>query len=81
MTLMHKYPEDDIAMVKGNNWPYPHVLCMKKSLSNGDYEHGCIVRSDRSVIFKTNVWDWNPNTEKIKYNSVEAMVDDGWMVD
>lgn len=83
MTDMTWTPKDDIELIQSGNWPSPHVLCMKKPSDqpSGDYECGCIIPEAKSIIIKTNVWDWNPQARKIKYDSVEEMVADGWMVD
>lgn len=89
---MKKWPEDDIAMVETGDWPFQSfkngmglVLCVKKPPlvhGHGDYEFGCILPKSKSTVVKSSVWDCqNPNVEKIEYNSVEEMVNDGWMVD
>ncbi len=82
--MTRKWPDDDIAMIKTGSWPHRHALCLKKPPlvhGHGDDEFGCITPDAKSTVVKTNVWNWNPNAEKIEYNSVEEMVNDGWMVD
>lgn len=75
-----KWRDEDIAMIKNGSWPCEFALPVKK-FRDGDYECGCITLTERTVILKTSIWDFDLSAEKIKYNSVEELVADGWMVD
>lgn len=72
--------EDDIAMIKGGSWPCGFALAMKKR-TDRDYEHGCVASTERTVVLRTNIFDFNPYAKRTEYNSVEEMVANGWMVD
>ena len=75
-------PKDDIAMIKVGSWPCLFALPVKKpGTLEGDYDHGCITPDEKTAILKTSLWDFDPFAKKIEYESVEAMVADGWMVD
>lgn len=75
--------DDDIAMIKNAcSWPCPFALPLKKSSNIGEPPTcGCLTPDDRTTIIMTSIWDFDPGAEKIKYDSVEKMVEDGWMVD
>ncbi len=75
--------QDDIDMIKTNNWPCEFALAMKRPNNTSflGYEHGCIAPMERTVILKTSIFDFNPFAKRIEYGSVEEMVTDGWMVD
>lgn len=50
-----------------------------KAIYAGSFDPPTTGPDAKSTVFKINVWDWNPG--KIEYNSVEEMVQVGWMVD
>ncbi len=74
-------PEDDIAMIKGGPWPCVFALPLKRRLGTSGGDYGCVTPDERSVILVTTIWDFDPFAKKIEYDSVEAMIADGWMVD
>lgn len=79
-----KWRDEDIAMIKSGSWPCEFALPVKKpplTRGYGDYEFGCIVPTEKTVVLKTDLWDFDPFAERIEYNSVEELIADGWMVD
>ena len=75
--------EDDIALIKGNDWPCGFALPVKRPIGNsGNYEFGCITPDNRMMILATNLYEFNPFAKvHCEYESVEELVADGWMVD
>lgn len=74
-------PEDDIAMIKVGSWPCSFALPLKRISGTLGGDYGCISPDEKTIILITAIWDFNPFAKKIEYDSVEAMVADGWMVD
>ena len=74
-------PKDDIAMIKVGSWPCSFALPLKRFLGTSGGDYGCITPDEKTTILITTLWDFNPFAKKIKYDSVEAMVADGWIVD
>lgn len=73
-------PEDDIAMIKVGDWPCFFALPLKRTMSKTP-NIGCITPDEKTVILLTSIWDFDPDAKTIKYDSVEEMVGEGWMVD
>lgn len=82
---MHSYPDDDIEMIKSGRWA-AFALAVKRPNNeevNFVYEFGCIFPKSKNVVVLVSIWDFDPafDYDQITYESVEALVGAGWMVD
>lgn len=66
-------------------WPLWPFLPMKRYVKTEEevtgVEIGVIGTVDPLVVFKCSWNNWSPNAPRQKYSSVDAILDDGWIVD
>lgn len=86
---MRKATKRDLDMMKDpRRWPAWPVLPVKRD-SNGNYQLGVIIAAKGQLtwVYLCNYWGLVAKTESLKnakilkYPSLDALLDDGWIVD
>lgn len=80
--------EDKRDILRPHTWPCFPLLPMKRRGSNGQGpELGCLFghqpNSEGFVLYKSNMYDLDPNkvNEKEVFETLDQLLDAGWMVD
>jgi hypothetical protein len=80
--------EELAFMQDENQWPKWPYLPMKQSQKHGPPNVGYMVAGNVPTIHKENVWTFGRtstaapmNSNKVVYQSYEAILDDGWEID
>jgi len=81
--------EEKEMMETSANWPNWPFLPIKKSDPKGGMPDCAVLYDDAgysTTVFKINMWDIKTRndllrSEKIKYNSIDELLDAGWVVD
>lgn len=95
MTTLSKDQKEDLAFLKRENWPYWPLCCLKKHTATGGMPLAGSVFSStllkRPVVHQISIWELSvagnyqkealAAAKKHEYESVEAMLLDGWQVD
>lgn len=77
---------DDKKFILAKNWPHLYWLPMKRrNNSLEDRNLGILYVNDtRVIVYHAYLWDLPENwrqSEKTEYDSVDALLADGWRVD
>ncbi len=77
----------DLMFIKEGNWPLRTALPIKRYPRKENLDTGLLVKGLGPVVFLLHLFslaDGSQNLNdcgKLKYESYEALLDDGWMVD
>ena len=89
MLTQKRREEDKRDIVRTDTWPCFPLLPMKRRGSNGEEpEIGCLFgyqpnSEGQFVLYKSNMYDFDPNkvNEKEVFETLDQLLDAGWMVD
>jgi hypothetical protein len=76
-------PRDAQMIASPDEWPQWPLLPLKRRGDDDFPEVGCLLEG-QLVVYLCNMWSFDtdaPTSRAIRYPSIEALLDDGWVVD